>query len=996
MTVLQLAPRTVRSIGLLLLLTGCGGGGDPITPVVAPPVVTQPGPPASLTLVSGDAQSATIGSVLPVKLSVLVKDAAGTALAGIAVQFSVDSGGGVLATTAASTGSNGVAVAGDWTLGSAAGAQVVSARVSALSPVKFRAQAIGPLPQILFDKVPVGTSGGTLVYRRTGDPLDGLQIVVPSGAYPTSTPWTIVADSTIKVPLPADFTQVGPVLVINNTQGYADSVMTLTMPMPLPDDVAIVPFYYDSASNTLEGIPLVDRSPTTVTLATRHFSRDLLGLPGNVSETSALRTAMALGFGAVKIVWVKAPKLKLIGTFNSTFRPAVDNWEFVNNGEYISPGGICEGMSISAMYYHFFQKLGGKPPLYRQFDLTLANVLDNVQGIRFSGSVQGDYSARFKKGINQLRRLIDLGVANGTKVEDLTSTWILMTLKLSSRPVLLAIQNADAGHAVVAYAATFNGVRTNVSFADPNYPEISRTMVFESGRLTPVSMSVKAGKPDEFYDKAYALSVTAEVPLVEIDARFAEFKQQKAGADRYPASYRAEYYDNLTESWLPLPSTLLTTDAQLELRHICTSCPTKTTGTPPEMHRVELWDGTGENSLGSDGLTTNNEGTTKYYAVLSAYTASDPSSLGFVDAIPFTVVYRPFTIDDPPLNSTLGDVVTVTANAGNLAPAGSTFTWTVDDDTPAVTGTSKTFTHTYLKVGQNRVRVTLKDDKGKVIARASKIVFIGVKVTITQSPGNATPGSPVTFTAVVQGVIRPVDAPSVRYSWSIEGPSPSVDVTGPSPSIQHTFPTGGTYNVILGVSIIAANGESLSLGFVDEFPVVLSSPPMWRLDQFTITQRTCPGACSEVSFSPFEQLAITPGEGVIFAFPLGVTPSLGVLYPTPGVYLSVAPRGQGASLTKWSPTTAFFTESFGNTITSQQCGGRTVQNAFSWTGTSSTGTVSGASSPINQNRASYRYTIQATKTGNTMAGTITMEERTCPSDAIFFAYTATFRGQLMP
>ncbi|MBL0171996.1 MAG: hypothetical protein IPP90_14990 [Gemmatimonadaceae bacterium] len=118
----------------------------------------------------------------------------------------------------------------------------------------------------------------------------------------------VIADSTIKPTLPTDFVQVGPTLVINNGQDYADNLVTLTMPLSVTDDEAVMPFYYDQAGNQLEPITMVERTSSTATLSTRHFTRDLMALPGNTPAVSALRSAMASSFGSVKVVWIKTSK----------------------------------------------------------------------------------------------------------------------------------------------------------------------------------------------------------------------------------------------------------------------------------------------------------------------------------------------------------------------------------------------------------------------------------------------------------------------------------------------------------------------------------------------------------------------------------------------------------------------------------------------------------------------------------------------------------------
>ena len=133
----------------------------------------------------------------------------------------------------------------------------------------------------IFTSTAVGSGGGTIRYTKAGDPLDGLSITVPAGAYTGATSWTLVADSAAVPSLPTGFSQVGPTLLIGNGQGYASSNMTLTMPMQLAATETVAPFYFDPATNTLEGIPIVAATENSVTLATKHFSASQMAIPGS-------------------------------------------------------------------------------------------------------------------------------------------------------------------------------------------------------------------------------------------------------------------------------------------------------------------------------------------------------------------------------------------------------------------------------------------------------------------------------------------------------------------------------------------------------------------------------------------------------------------------------------------------------------------------------------------------------------------------------------------
>jgi hypothetical protein len=93
----------------------------------------------TLTAVSSTSQAAPVGTAVPAPPSVRVADQAGQPMAGVQVTFAVTAGGGTLTGATATTNAAGVATAGSWTLGSAAGQNTVTATAAGLTPVTFNA-----------------------------------------------------------------------------------------------------------------------------------------------------------------------------------------------------------------------------------------------------------------------------------------------------------------------------------------------------------------------------------------------------------------------------------------------------------------------------------------------------------------------------------------------------------------------------------------------------------------------------------------------------------------------------------------------------------------------------------------------------------------------------------------------------------------------------------------------------------------------------------------
>jgi adhesin/invasin len=115
---------------------------EDFAPATSTPIALGAGAPASIELVAGDDQDATVGQAVPIPPSVRVRDANGTPLPGIPVSFTVTKGGGTVVGEPV-TGGDGVAAVSAWQLGPNIGENELSAEVSGLSldgsPVVFSA-----------------------------------------------------------------------------------------------------------------------------------------------------------------------------------------------------------------------------------------------------------------------------------------------------------------------------------------------------------------------------------------------------------------------------------------------------------------------------------------------------------------------------------------------------------------------------------------------------------------------------------------------------------------------------------------------------------------------------------------------------------------------------------------------------------------------------------------------------------------------------------------
>jgi plastocyanin len=105
--------------------------------------MATPGAPVTLTKNAGDNQTTVVASAVTEPPSVLVTDSYENPVADVPVTFAVTSGGGSVAGSSQTTGLDGLATVGSWTLGSTLGQNSLTASSAGLSgsPVTFSAEA---------------------------------------------------------------------------------------------------------------------------------------------------------------------------------------------------------------------------------------------------------------------------------------------------------------------------------------------------------------------------------------------------------------------------------------------------------------------------------------------------------------------------------------------------------------------------------------------------------------------------------------------------------------------------------------------------------------------------------------------------------------------------------------------------------------------------------------------------------------------------------------
>lgn len=179
---------------LSAVVTGANIGGNPVTFTA----IATPGAPASMSVVSGNNQSGTAGAPLPVAPSVVVRDARGNPVPGVAVTFTANVGNGTVSVPNATTNASGVATSGTWTLGLASGTQVLTASSNNLPSITFVATAAAgaasralAVTDSVLPNFPVNSFVSPLpqvrVVDANGNPVAGAEVTFVEDAGTTST-----------------------------------------------------------------------------------------------------------------------------------------------------------------------------------------------------------------------------------------------------------------------------------------------------------------------------------------------------------------------------------------------------------------------------------------------------------------------------------------------------------------------------------------------------------------------------------------------------------------------------------------------------------------------------------------------------------------------------------------------------------------------------------------------------------------------------------------
>jgi uncharacterized protein (TIGR02145 family) len=574
---------------------------------------------------------------------------------------------------------------------------------------------------VVFTPITLGVTGGEIRVTKSDSPVDGMKIWVPGNSFSTSQTFDISYADIESHDFGAHFNPISPMITIACDGGYADELMNITIPVKVPDGHFAMGFVYDEETGTLEGMPMLEATGDSITVQTRHF------LSGNQlhASNSALKSSRSTANKGLNMIISSLSESVLKGqsVISSGFKPGVDDWEFVNYGSYLAPGGHCAGQSMTSMWYYYEQKLNEEPPLFHRYDRVnnplVPNTLwqDNGVGYRFASVIQKDMD--FEGWIDRI--LLE------SYLPEMVFKMFAASILVTGEPQLVLIRNSDGqgGHAMVVYQVNLS--QGKLYIADPNFPnnrhpgtnaESIRTIDLVDGRLKPYETGLTAGSGSISMDQIGYFAKTTYIDWSQIGKRFAELQNGSIGnvaPNKFPAAQLMAVGTEMKE----MKDTYTSDKDTLWSAVVCPTC--EYTWQFRDT-RISLFYPVNESGTRIDKEFINGgayvvlkPGLNKigYYIYNNKNGFNNPDGTHrelFIDFKWVDVYYSKLVIDPDPIEGEPDTEIKVTAKTSGSAPANAKYEWNFGDGTAAVTKTNdSTATHKYTKEGTFVVEVELFD-----------------------------------------------------------------------------------------------------------------------------------------------------------------------------------------------------------------------------------------------------------------------------------------------
>jgi hypothetical protein len=589
----------------------------------------------------------------------------------------------------------------------------------------------------------VGTGGGTVSVDEPGTPVDGMEIIIPEYSYASGQTFKISYAKVTGHEFGENFNPISPLITISCDGGYAAELMSVTIPVVIPEGSVAIGFYFDEVTGKLEGIPVESATSNSITLLTRHF------LSGNMlsSGSSSLKskTAETNKGASIIISSISESVLKLKTVISSGFKPGVDDWEFVNYGSYIAPYGHCLGQSMTAMWY-YFEKKSSDGNLFNKFSDNANLWQDNARGYRFSSVIQkdikdGDLAEFFWKHIDRNQGLDKLKLYSIAGAMLVTGEPQGVNIFRQTGKNAIGIPKYS-GHAVVCYQVAINEGLLYIS--DPNKPGIGQSIEFKNNKFEPYIAKQNGNAASDPYPFITWYAKTACIEWNLFENRYAELSDSTIG-NRAPNTFPAYTIWVKGKVNSVLKDGLSTNNDTL----MCfVECPAAAEGFQVEGKNCisfDLFDTNGTDIrrwTNGKGWVILKPGLNKigFYMRYTNPEVVDPDGSQpdtFIDFKWFNINYTKLEISPSPVTGEPEQELTITARPYGSAPKNAKYVWNFGDGTADVTVNNDSIVrHTYPVGGDYNVDLKLYDSStGKIAGTATAKAIIAQALHIGQSYG---------------------------------------------------------------------------------------------------------------------------------------------------------------------------------------------------------------------------------------------------------------------
>jgi len=555
----------------------------------------------------------------------------------------------------------------------------------------------------------IDISGGTISISKAGDPLDGMEIIVPANAFTQAKNFEISYAEIKSHQLGQYFNPLSPIIKIKYEGGYADQGITVKIPIKLPAGHFAMGFFYDEETGKLEGLPIEELNSTSITISTRHFNSSIssgASLGKSLEETSLAN---------ILVSSIDESTLKSLGTIKCGFLPGYDDWEFINYGSYIATGGHCAGQSMTAMWYYIEQTLKGESKLFHKYDLindaTKPSLFwqDNPKGYKFASVIQRDFNWDdwIKMLIYQFNH------------PDLTIKAFAFSILLTNEPQFVIIRQSTANHAahaVICYEVNMNDGALYI--ADPNFPnnrvpktgdKSIRKIEYSNGKFIPYPSSLNASTSSINFDEIGYFAKTAYINWSQIGSRFKEFKDGTIGT--IPPYTFPNYRLIRSANGIDLYDGMIVDKDTINIHCYSDQC-TSSINFTDHLQYFEVYNENGDTvaKCGNDGYANLKlkPGTNKLgFYIMGA----NGNKWGYLDFKWITITSNVFYIDPQKLDAEPNNSLTFNARTNGGAPKNAKYVWNFGDDTGDIVKINdSTITHTFTNEGYYIIQCSLFDN----------------------------------------------------------------------------------------------------------------------------------------------------------------------------------------------------------------------------------------------------------------------------------------------